>query len=213
MTLTLHHCAGARSFRVLWTLEEMGLSYTLKREPFPPRFRSEGYMALNPLGTVPTFFDDGQRMTESVAICEYLATRYGPTPLAVRTDEPGYGEYLNFLYMSEATLTFPQTVFLRYAMFEPEEKRIPQAAADYKHWFATRLRAAFSFASTPYVAAGRFTIADISLAYAIMLANAIGIGDAVCPEAQAYFEIHRQREGFARALAAEAPPAAPAPAP
>ena len=35
--ITLYHCYGARSFRPLWMLEEMGLSYDLKMLPFPPR--------------------------------------------------------------------------------------------------------------------------------------------------------------------------------
>ncbi len=32
---TLYHCAAARSFRPLWTLEELGLPYELKMLPFP----------------------------------------------------------------------------------------------------------------------------------------------------------------------------------
>lgn len=128
--ITLHHCAGARSFRALWTLEEMGLPYELKLMAFPPRAREPDYLALNPLGTVPAFFDDGVLMTELAAICHYLATRHGPTPLAVAPDEPGYGAYLNFLHMGEATLTFPQTIVLRYTRLEPPERRVPQAAAD-----------------------------------------------------------------------------------
>ena len=35
--ITLYHCDGARSFRPLWMLEEMGLAYELKMLPFPPR--------------------------------------------------------------------------------------------------------------------------------------------------------------------------------
>ncbi len=202
--ITLHHCPRARSFRVLWTLEELGIPYTLKMEPFPPRFRSENYLEINPLGTVPTFFDGAHRMTESTAICQYLVTRNGPTPLAVAPEEAGYADYLNFLVMGEATLTFPQTIYLRYAMFEPDERKNPQAATDYTAWFAARLKAAFTFIPGPYVAADRFTIADISMGYAIMLANGIGIGHAVCEPAQAYFEHLKQREGFLRAVAAEA---------
>ena len=35
--ITLYHCEGARSFRPLWTLEELGVPYELKMLPFPPR--------------------------------------------------------------------------------------------------------------------------------------------------------------------------------
>ena len=113
--LTLYHCHNARSFRPLWTLEEMGLSYELKMLPFPPRELVPDYLGVNPLGTVPAFFDGAMRMTESAAICQYLVTRYGPTPLAVDPSEPDYGPYLNWLFFGEATLTFPQTIVLRYS--------------------------------------------------------------------------------------------------
>ena len=71
--LTLYHCHDARSFRPLWTLEEMGLPYELKMLPFPPRATVPDYLSVNPLGTVPTFFDGNMRMTESAAICQYIS--------------------------------------------------------------------------------------------------------------------------------------------
>ena len=201
--LTLYHCAGSRSFRALWMLEELGLDYALKLMPFPPRFRQENYLEVNPLGTVPAFTDGAVTMTESSAICHYLATKYGPSSLAVSPDEPGYGGYLNFLFMGEATLTFPQTIYLRYARFEPEERRQKQVADDYTQWFASRLKAAVTLLGPRYAAADRFTAADISVAYAIKLANAIGLAAAIPQRAQAYWQDMRTRPGLQRAEAAE----------
>jgi glutathione S-transferase len=202
--MRLYHCARARSFRALWTLEEMGLPYELVQVPFPPRFRQEGYLDLNPMGTVPTFFDGDHRMTESTAIVHYLVTKYGPTDLAVTPDEPAYAAYLNFLIMAEATLTFPQTVYLRYTFLEPEERRLPQAAADYTQWFASRFKAAATLMGPEFACADRFTAADISLGYAVKLANAIGIGAAVPDAAQSYWERLRERPAVQRAEALEA---------
>lgn len=54
--ITLYHCHGARSFRPLWMLEEMGLDYELKMLPFPPRVFAKEYLAINPLGTIPFMF-------------------------------------------------------------------------------------------------------------------------------------------------------------
>ena len=71
--ITLYHCVGARSFRALWALEELGLPYALKLTPFPPRFREPGYLDVNPLGTTPTLIDGETLMSESAAIGEYLA--------------------------------------------------------------------------------------------------------------------------------------------
>ena len=202
--IVLHHCAGARSFRALWALEEMGLAYELKLMAFPPRARVEGYLDLNPMGTVPTFFDGGARMTESAAICEYLAAKYGPTPLAVTPDEPGFAAYLNFLHMSDATLTFPQTIVLRYTRLEPEERRIAQAAADYAQWFHSRLRGAMKMTGeADYLAAGRFTMADVAVAYALKLAETLGLSDRFPDPARRYWERMQAREGYRRAVAAE----------
>jgi glutathione S-transferase len=58
-------------------------------------------------------------MTESAAICQYLVSRYGPSPLNVMPEEPDYAAFLNGLHFGEATLTFPQTLVLR----EPSERR------------------------------------------------------------------------------------------
>jgi glutathione S-transferase len=140
--ITLYHCDGARSFRPLWMLEEMGLAYELKMLPFPPRVFAKDYLALNPLGTIPLMIDGELKMTESSGICHYLGTKHGPTPLIVGVDEPAYGAFLNWMYFSDATLTFPQTLVLRYSQLEPEERRNPQVSTDYAKWFFGRLRAA-----------------------------------------------------------------------
>ena len=199
----LYHAAGARSFRALWALEELKLSYHVHVVPFPPRFRQEGYMDLNPLGTVPLLIDGETRMTESSAIVHYLATRYGPSDLAVLPHEPAYGEYLNFLFMGEATLTFPQTIYLRYAMLEPEERRLPQAAADYARWFAVRLKAAAGLMGQDYACAGRFTAADISLGYALRLAGAIGLAERFPSGVGAYLARLTERPAYRAAQAVE----------
>ena len=118
---TLWHCRGARSFRPLWALEEIGLEYELKLVPFPPRVRAENWLDINPFGTIPAFIDNAEVMTESVGICHYLAEVYAPETLAVRPSEADYGRYLNFMYQADATLTFPQTIVLRYRTFEPDK--------------------------------------------------------------------------------------------
>ncbi|MFM5953140.1 MAG: glutathione S-transferase family protein [Novosphingobium sp.] len=201
-SIHLYHCADARSFRALWALEELGLPYQLTLMPFPPRARVEGYRDINPLGTVPALVVDGTLMTESSAIPHFLATRFGPSELAVAVDEPDYARYLNFLFMGEATLTFPQTIHLRYSRFEPG--RAPAAAEDYAQWFGSRLRNAEAMMHGDFAAAGRFTMADISVAYAVMLAFSVGLEEQVTPGMASYLDRLSQREGFQRAKAAQA---------
>ena len=201
--IKLYHCRDARSFRVLWALEELGLPYDLELMPFPPRFTVEGYREINPLGTVPACLIDGQLMTESAAIPHVLATRFGASDLAVAAHEAAYPAYMNFLFMGEATLTFPQTIHLRYTRLEPPERRVAQAAEDYARWFGSRLRGAEALLDGLFACAGRFTMADISLGYAVMLAQRIGLEAQITPGFAAYFERLSQRAGFARAKAAQ----------
>jgi glutathione S-transferase len=202
--ITLYHCTAARSFRPLWTLEELGLPYDLKMLPFPPRALAKEYLALNPLGTIPLLIDGDIRMTESVAALQYLVTRHGPTPLMVGVDEPGYGAYLNWLHFGEATLTFPQTLVLRYGKLEPEARRSPQVATDYAKWFFGRLRAVEAAVSgSEMLCAGRFTVADISVGYALLLAERIGLAKDFGPAVTAYWQRLQARDGFHRAVNAE----------
>jgi len=199
--LTLYHCNNARSFRPLWTLEEMGLHYELKMLPFPPRREAPDYLAVNPLGTVPAFFDGSMRMTESSAICQYLVTRYGPTSLAVESSEPDYGLFLNWLYFGEATLTFPQTIVLRYSALEPQERRSAQVAADYSQWFLSRLRGVDAVVSQQAtLCAGRFTVADISVGFALMLAQFLGLDAKFSPAVASYWTSLKARDGFRRTV-------------
>jgi len=199
--LVLYHCANARSFRPLWTLEEMRLPYELRVLPFPPRVLAKEYLAINPLGTIPTLLDRRMRMTESAAICQYLATRYGPTPLAVTPEEGDYGPFLNWLHFGEATLTFPQTLVLRYGRLEPGERRLPQVVEDYTKWFLGRLRAVDESVKTaPYLCADRFTVADISVGFALLLASEIGLDQHFPSSVVAYWQRLKSRDGFQRAL-------------
>jgi glutathione S-transferase len=203
--ITLYHCAAARSFRVVWTLEEMGLAYELKMLPFPPRVFAKEYLGINPLGTIPLLLDGGTRMTESSAICQYLVTRYGPTPLGVTVDEPDYGAFLNWLYSGEATLTFPQTLVFRYLQLEPPERRNPQVAQDYAKWFLGRLRGVEAALADgrEYLCAGRFTVADISVAYALLFAERLDLSKNFGPGVTAYWARMQQRDGFKAAQRSE----------
>ncbi|MGM0569373.1 glutathione S-transferase family protein [Marinobacter sp.] len=200
--IKLYHCMSARSFRALWALEELGLDYELMMLPFPPRMFKKEYLGINPLGTIPAMFDGDTFMTESSAIAQYLAERYGQGKLNVPVDDARYGAYLNWLHFGEATLTFPQTLVLRYTRLEPEERRVPQVAEDYKKWFLGRLRGveASLEKTSPWILGDTFTAADISVAYALMLAENLNMENEFGPNTRAYWERVQQRDAFKRAL-------------
>ena len=117
--IKIYGTENSRAVRPIWTAEEMGLEYELIMMPFPPRVFMKEYLDINMLGTIPYLIDGNVKMTESVAISQYLVEKYGPTDLQVKPEEEDYPSYLNWLFHADATLTFPQTVVLRYKLQEP----------------------------------------------------------------------------------------------
>lgn len=198
--MKLYHCADARSLRPLWALEELGAEYELVNMAFPPRATYPGYLNINPLGTVPTFVDGDITLTESTGICHYLGEKFAPTDLRVDPSEPAYGAYLNWMYRSDATLTFPQTIVLRYTRLEPKERRLPQAAEDYTVWYLSRLRSVeAALEDREFLCAGRFTMADIAVHYALFLGETLGLAERYKPRSRDYLERLKERPAFRRA--------------
>ena len=199
MSIKIYSCNDSRGVRPMWTAEEMGLSYETEMMPFPPRFLHKEYMDVNILGTIPYLIDGEVEMTESVAMCQYLVDKYGPTDLRVSSDEVDYHHYLNWLAHSDATLTFPQTVVLRYTL--QEIGVADKAAEGYRRWFVARLKLLEqSLGSREYLCSDRFTIADICVSYAIYLAKTLQIEEAFKPNIKRWSDMLFARDGFKKAI-------------
>lgn len=200
MSIKLWHCQNSRSLRALWTLEELGIDYELEVMPFPPRFRQRDYLTINPLGTVPFLKDGDTTLTESSGICAYLVEKHPDTDLRLTPDHSDYGDYLNWLFHSDATLTFPQTLIVRYGVFEAPERRLPQVVEDYKRWYLARLDRLNEHLKThEYLCADRFTIADIAIHYALYFGEMLGHADEYEPQTFEYLQRLKQRPAFVRA--------------
>lgn len=197
--MKLWHCAGSRSLRPLWALEEMGLDYDIEILPFPPRVFQRDYLNVNSLGTVPYFVDGDVHMTESSAICQYLVDRYRQYDFGLATDHPQYGDYLNWLHHADATLTFPQTISMRYYYLEPTPEK--QAVADdYAKWFIARLRRLDAHLTEhDYLVDDRFTVADIAVGYALVFARLLKLDARFQPQTTAYLDRLCERPAFQRA--------------
>ncbi|MBX9728979.1 MAG: glutathione S-transferase family protein, partial [Sphingopyxis sp.] len=157
--MRLYTCEGSRGLRVTWAAAELGIDLPLTMLPFPPRAKAREYLAINPLGTVPALVGDNLLMTESCAIAHWLAARNDPGGLALTPDEEEYPLFLDFIAHADATLTFPQTVALRFTMFE-RERGLEAAGEAYGDWFGKRLiKVDRHLANREYLCGGRFTVA------------------------------------------------------
>lgn len=171
--LTLFHGKRSRAFRALWTLEELGLAYRLVYLPFPPRMRAPWYLDENPLGTLPLLVDGDTRLTESVAVCQYLAGRYDvERKVSFDSSSIHYADWLMWPSFGEATMNYLLSVCLRYGWMEREENRKHDVVAFYKSRFmekaeylAARLR------NRPFLVADRPTIADFCVGYNFVLTD------------------------------------------
>lgn len=176
------------------------MAVDLRTMPFPPRAFAKEYKEVNPLGTIPGWVENGQLLTESAAICQRIAIG---TELEVRSDEADYLLYLNWLHRSDATLTFPLAVMVRYTRVEPEERRLAQAVEDYKGFFLGRAKTieAALEDGRDYLVAGRFTIADICVGYALFLAETLGLREELGPNSRRWLESLCARPAFVAANA------------
>src|ERR1700730_17868487 len=99
--IVIHHLNNSRSQRVLWLLEELGLSYEVKRYERDPKtlLAPPALKAVHPLGKAPVLNDGGLTLAESGAILEYLVRRYGNgrlQPSAGSPDEIRYTYWLHY---------------------------------------------------------------------------------------------------------------------
>ena len=200
----LYTCAGSRGLRATWAAEEAGTDIALKLLPFPPRYQAPEYLERNPLGTVPMLVEGEISMTESCAIAHYLATKGRDRSLVVTPDEADYPAYIDFTYHADATITFPQTVFMRFALFE-KDKGWSEAGEAYAKWFWKRLvKLEQRLETREFLCGDRFTVADICCGYALILAGKVGLDEGVPQSLRDYRERLVSREGYKRAVEREA---------
>ncbi|MBW8369029.1 MAG: glutathione S-transferase family protein [Arenimonas sp.] len=96
--LTLYHNPRSRSASARVLLEALGVPYEVKLVDFAAgQTRTPEFLAINPLGKLPTLVHDGAVVTEQVAITIYLADRFPAAGLAPAFDHPQRGPYLRWL--------------------------------------------------------------------------------------------------------------------
>ena len=201
--MILYTCEGSRGLRVGWTAAELGISLDYRMMPFPPRKFCPEYVGLNPLGTVPMLVDGEIELTESSAICHYIVEKQGNSSLLIQPGEPDYGYFLDFLHHADTTLTFAQTVYLRFAVLE-RSRGLAEAGEAYGRWFGARLaRIEERLNCRDYLCADRFTIADLAVCYSLWLAQRTGLSRHFSPRLTSYMQRQIGRPAFLLALCRE----------
>ncbi len=85
---------------VRWMLEEVGAPYSTQIVDFGPAMKSGPYATINPMGKVPALTHRGVTITETPAICAYLADAFPAAGLAPAWDDLARGVYLRWLFFA-----------------------------------------------------------------------------------------------------------------
>lgn len=190
----------SRSLRVVWLLEEMGLTYRVRHVDMLAAEKDPAWLAVNPGDFLPAIQDGDVTMVESVAIMQYLMGRYGPTALQPAPDDPTFPTYQQFLHMGEAGLATLIMVPLVSGFIAPAAERDNWGARWARECIERRrLLVRRQLAHAPYMASDSFTAADISVAYALRLA-ANHAGFTLTDVEQAYLDRTTARDSYKRAF-------------
>lgn len=197
----VYHSGDTRSRRVLWVLEELGVPYEGREVKFPAKLLQPEYLEVSPTGMLPAFQDGDVTLTESMAICEYIAVKHGGERLILKPEEKGWADYLQYLHYGEASLATMAAPIVRFSFLVPEDQRLPQVAAEYSRVYVERLGpvAATLSDGRQWLAGDRFTLADVSVGYGLLLANLFGLGGAITGELKAYDERLKAMPSYKRA--------------
>jgi glutathione S-transferase len=159
---------SSNALKVRFLLAELGLGYEAALVPVEEP-RPDSFLALNPIGTVPTLVDEQLVLSESHAIMRYLIRRegrpdlYGPT----QAEAAHIDEWLDRLTtVLRPALFRHESVALGYAHgsgFHPEQGD-PGAARERAEQIAPTLRTFDALVSDNGTVLGRFTIADCAVA-------------------------------------------------
>ncbi len=163
--------SSSNALKVRFLLAELGLDYERETIPFT-RPRPAAFLAMNPLGGIPTLDDDGFVLSESNTMLRYLADREGRDDLYPR--EPRRRAQVDELLDRWVT-------GLRSALFRVEEPALgftpgvgwdpsaadPDAARREAHAIAPQIEILEALLPDHGYALGAFTIADCSLAPAL----------------------------------------------
>jgi glutathione S-transferase len=157
-----------RDLRIRWALEEAGLPYRVESTPFHDR--SEAHFASQPFGQVPWLTDGDTTLFESGAILLYLAER---SEVLMPADPDGRTRTIEWLIAGLNSIemaTVPWSIF----NFMGDDTQTPgrQALND---WVASRMSHLERVLETrEWLAAGRFTVADILMVDALRLVDRFG---------------------------------------
>lgn len=158
-SLTLYHASPSRSSIALWMLEEVGQPYELHRLDLKAGDnRTPEYLSVNPMGKVPALRHGEAVITETAAICLYLAEAFPQAGLVVPVGDERRGAFLKWLFFAAG----PLEMSVMDRAFKRAEDA-PRAALGYGDYDTTMEVVGKALSPGPYLMGDQFTAADVVL--------------------------------------------------
>lgn len=104
-----------------WMLEEIGAPYETRIIAYGPEMKSPDYLAINPLGKVPAIQHKGAIVTETAAICTYLADAFPEAGLIPPAGTPARAAYYRWMFFASGPLD-SASMFKALGVEVPAEK-------------------------------------------------------------------------------------------
>lgn len=197
-----------RSLRVMWALEELGIDYEMRPVDLRKRMEDAEFITINPSGFLPAMRDGDVTMVDSIAILEYINARYGNGRLAPQPNEAAFPLYQQFLHLGESGLAAYLNIIVGSKFMAPENEKDNFGARMAERMFFNRLElVSRRLSGAPMMAGNDFTAADISVTYALGMAERLGLAGKFGPEIADYRTRMAARPAFRRASAKWMPPA------
>ena len=182
----------SRGSIVQWMLEELGVDYRTVVLEYDTSMKAPEYLAVNPMGKVPAIQHGDTIVTETAAICAYLADAFPEAGLA---PEPGdRGSYYRWMFFAASCVE--QAWTNQAAGFIPTAEQ--QRMFGYGSFEATVNTLAGAVAGRRYIAGDKFTAADVYVGRSIWFGMQFGMM-AGRPEFVSYWDGLKDRPALARA--------------
>ena len=178
---------------VRWILEELGIDYDTQILEYGTSMKSPEYLAINPQGKVPAISHKGKTVTETAAICAYLADAFPEAGLAPTDDERA--DYYRWLFYVAGPL---EAALTNKSLFGSDPTPEKQGMAGYGTYAQAVDGLSHAVKSNPFIAGNRFTAADVYVGAQVGWGLQFGTIEKR-PEFVEYFARVSDREAFRRA--------------
>ena len=212
--ITVHHLNNSRSQRVLWLLEELELTYEIKRYERDPKtmLAPTSLRQVHPLGKSPVITDGDLTVAESGAIMEYLVGRYGNGRLVPAPDTPERLRYTYWLHYAEGSAMPP--LLLKLIFDQIDKSPMLFFVRPIARSITNRVKSAFiepqiaqhldymeaEISKSTWFAGNEFTAADIQISFPLEVAVARGGLNRSRPKLIAFLNCIHTRPAYQKAL-------------